>query len=238
MSLSQVLEKLWELQSVMSNLAVKEKSLNSKPEDFLTVEIDFLRASQEMEQLEQKIAVRSKERREIESELQDAQEALKKFQGQLMQVKNQIQYAAAWKEIDTARKKIKELEDNLLKLMGEIEEGEKDLGVRKEAHTELKSLYDSEYERWQGGLGNLKSEITQIRNQAGAIEQHIPEQFRNAFHQIFKKRQDAAVSRVVNNSCSLCRVVIRAQALQQLRRGEIITCEGCRRFLYFERAVS
>ena len=38
-----------------------------------------------------------------------------------MQVKNQQQYAAAWKEIDATRKQVKELEESELKKMTDIE---------------------------------------------------------------------------------------------------------------------
>jgi predicted nucleic acid-binding Zn-ribbon protein len=114
-------EKLWELQTVLTALAEREKQLNSKPESFAAVDREWQTVNADMEKLQQQIDALGKERRRVDGELSDQQELLKKYQGQLMQVKNQQQYAAAWKEIDATRKHVKELEDADLKAMGEVE---------------------------------------------------------------------------------------------------------------------
>ncbi|HEV8435933.1 MAG TPA: hypothetical protein VGR95_21170, partial [Thermoanaerobaculia bacterium] len=112
-------EKLWELQQVLTQLGEHEKELNAKPESFAAVDEEFQSANQDMERLESQLETTAKERRRVDGELSDQQEILKKYQGQLMQVKNQQQYAAAWKEIETTRKHVKELEDSVLKSMNE-----------------------------------------------------------------------------------------------------------------------
>src|SRR5213594_1146877 len=119
--LNQDVEKLWELQTVLTALREREKQLSSKPESFAAVDREWQTANAEMEKLQQQIETLGKERRRVDGELSDEQELLKKYQGQLMQVKNQQQYAAAWKEIDSARKHVKELEDSELKTMTDIE---------------------------------------------------------------------------------------------------------------------
>jgi len=109
--------KLWELQQVLTELSERERLLNIKPEDFAAVDQEYQTANEEMQRLQESLDTMSKERRKVDGELADQQELLKKYQGQLMQVKNQQQYAAAWKEIDSTRKHVKELEDSVLKSM-------------------------------------------------------------------------------------------------------------------------
>ena len=236
--MNQTLERLWELQKEMSHLAAKEHDLNSKPESFAVVDQEYQEAESERSGLAEKLELLSRERRTLERELQDGQEVLKKFQGQLMQVKNQQQYAAAWKEIDTSRRQVKEVEDNLLRKMTEIEETQKALEERQDSHSEVKARYDLEYEVWQSSLGDLRSEIEQIHQRIANVESTLPEPLKKEFYRIFKQRQGIAVSRVENDACSVCRFKIRSQVQQQLRRGEVITCEGCRRIFYYERAAS
>ncbi|HZF73489.1 MAG TPA: hypothetical protein VEZ51_08660, partial [Gemmatimonadaceae bacterium] len=96
-------EKLWELQQVLSELADREKQLNIKPESFADVDREYQTANEEMQRLQESLDTMAKERRLVDGELADQQELLKKYQGTLMQVKNQQQYAAAWKEIDATR---------------------------------------------------------------------------------------------------------------------------------------
>jgi predicted nucleic acid-binding Zn-ribbon protein len=153
-------------------------------------------------------------------------------------VKNQQQYAAAWKEIDATRKHVKELEDASLKSMGEADEVQKQLDARNEAHGELKSRYDQAHDEWQSSLGDLRKEAEALKKQASAIEGQLPPKLRDEFHKILRQRQNLAVVRAVNDSCTACRTRIRPALMQQLKRGELVYCEGCHRILYLGKTPS
>ena len=228
-------EKLWDLQSVMSQLADREKRMSEKPESFAVVDNEYQAADQEMARLSQSIEGITKERRRVDGELSDQQELLKKYQGTLMQVKNQQQYAAAWKEIDATRKHVKELEESVLKSMSETDELQQQLDERKAGHGDLKSRYDAAYGEWQASLGDLRQEAEALRKRASEIETTLPQRLRDEFHKLFKQRQGVAVTAVINDSCSSCRTRIRPALYQQLKRGELARCEGCHRILYMEK---
>jgi len=231
-------EKLWELQTVLSQLGDREKQLNSKPESFAAVDREWQAANDEMTRLQASIDQLSKERRRVEGELSDQQEILKKYQGNLMQVKNQQQYAAAWKEIDSTRKQVKDLEDADLKAMGEIESLQKTLDERRNGSVDLKSRWDAAHAEWQHSLGDLRAEVEKLRERASGIEAKLPERLKNDFFRIFKQRQNVAVATVINDTCSACRTRIRPALSQQLKRGDLVHCEGCHRILYSERPQS
>ena len=231
-------EKLWELQTVQSQLGDREKQLASKPESFAALDREWQSANEEMSRLETSIEQLSKERRRADGELADHQELLKKYQGQLMQVKNQQQYAAAWKEIDATRRQVKELEDADLKIMADIDELQKKLDERRAGSVDLKARWDEAHDAWQHSLGDLRGEVEQLRKKAEAIEAGLPERLKNEFHKIFSQRQKIAVARVINDSCSACRSRIRPALMQQLKRGELVYCEGCHRILYLEKPSS
>jgi predicted nucleic acid-binding Zn-ribbon protein len=231
-------EKLWELQQALTELGSLEQQLTVKPEDFASVDAEDTAANSERDRLTQSMEELSRERRRVDGALQDQQEVLKKYQGQLMQVKNQQQYAAAWKEIDGARKQAKELEETELKVMGDIEGAQEQLEQRRGTFDELKGRYDQAYEAWQHSLSDLRSEIEKLRKKIEGIEESVPEALKREFHKIFKQRQGIAVARVINESCGACRVHIRPAVSQQLKRGEMVFCEGCRRLLYGEKVAS
>jgi predicted nucleic acid-binding Zn-ribbon protein len=231
-------EKLWELQTVLTQLNDRERQLTTKPESFAAVDREWQAANEEMTRLEQQIETMTKERRRVDGELSDQQELLKKYQGQLMQVKNQQQYAAAWKEIDAARKHVKELEDSSLKSMGEAETLQNQLDERRAGSVGLKTRWDEEHEAWQASLGDLQKEVAKLKERAAAIETQIPPRVKNDFYRIYNQRQKVAVAPVANESCSLCRTRVRPQVAQQLKRGELVHCEGCHRILYTETPTS
>jgi predicted nucleic acid-binding Zn-ribbon protein len=232
--LNQDVEKLWELQTVLTALAEREKQLNSKPESFAAVDREWQAANAEIEKLQQQIDTLGKERRRVDGELSDEQELLKKYQGQLMQVKNQQQYAAAWKEIDAARKHVKELEDSELKTMTEIEGLQKQLDEQSAGSASLKLRWDAEHDKWQHSLGDLRAEAEALRTRADALEASLPDRLGREFQRIFKQRQGVAVSKIANDSCNACRTRVRPALYQQLKRGELVYCEGCHRILYLE----
>jgi hypothetical protein len=225
-------DKLWELQAVLTALNEREKQMSVKPEDFAAVDREYQAANEEMTRLQTQLDLLGKERRRVDGELSDQQEMLKKYQGQLMQVKNQQQYAAAWKEIDATRKGVKDLEESVLKNMTEAEVFQKQLDERQSGHDELKSRYDAAHEEWQHSLGDLRKEADQLRAKAAQLEATLPERLRREFQKIYRQRQQIAVSRVANDSCTSCRTRVRPQVMQQLKRGEMVHCEGCHRILY------
>ncbi|HET8799156.1 MAG TPA: C4-type zinc ribbon domain-containing protein [Thermoanaerobaculia bacterium] len=231
-------DKLWELQTVLTALNEREKEMSVKPESFAAIDREYQTAAEEMARLQAQLDTLARERRRVDGELSDQQELLKKYQGQLMQVKNQQQYAAAWKEIDTTRKGVKDLEESVLKNMTEAEVLQKQLDDRKSGHADLQARHDAAHEQWQHSLGDLKKEADSLRAKAAAIEATIPERLRNEFQKIYKQRQQVAVARVVSETCSSCRTRVRPQVAQQLKRGEMVRCEGCHRILYLERLPS
>ena len=232
------LDKLWELQTVLTALNEREKQMAVKPEAFAAIDAEYQTANDEMTRLQQQLDTLAKERRRVEGELSDQQELLKKYQGQLMQVKNQQQYAAAWKEIDAARKHVKDLEESELKNMGEAEGFQTQLDARSGAHGELQSRYDAAHAEWQHSLSDLKAEAEKLRQRAIEIEATVPPRLKNEFYRIYKQRGQVAVARVVSDTCSSCRTRVRPALSQQLKRGDMVQCEGCHRILFWEKVVS
>lgn len=230
--MSDLVERLWQLQSELSGLAEREKALQSKPEGFAALDAEYTSAKAKIESLETNLEDLQKKRRSQEADIQTAQELVKKYQGQLMQVKNQQQYAAAWKEIDAARKGLKEHEDEALKLMASIEETEGELATLKGSFGDLEGRHKASYDEWQSSLGHLIEEADKYRSKIAELETGIPDQIKREFYQVHKQRNGVAMVRVVDGTCAGCRVRIRPQVVQQIKRGELGRCEGCRRLLH------
>lgn len=228
-------EKLWELQTVLSALNDRERQMNEKPASFAAIDREHESISEEMKKLEASLEQLAKERRRVEGELSDQQELLKKYQGQLMQVKNQQQYAAAWKEIDATRKHVKDLEDAALKVLADIETVQKQLDERRGTFDSVRERWEAAHADWQSSLSHLKEEAEQLRGKASEIENALPEAVRREFMRIYRQRQNVAMARVVNEACGSCRTRIRPALYQQLKRGELAHCEGCHRILHLER---
>jgi len=236
--LEQVVENLWQLQKIMTELKEKERQIREKPASFAALDREYSEATSQIEAMDTRLQEIEMQRRKLDGDLLAEQEVLKKYQGQLMQVKNQQQYAAAWKEIDVTRKKIKDIEDELLKAMTETDEIQAKIEGQKGSYGELQDLYNVAHGEWQASLENVREEITKLRQRAKEVESRIPERWRQQFHRIFEQRQGLAVVLVEQGACSACRVRIRPHVDQRLRRGELTSCDGCHRIFYMERVAS
>lgn len=228
------LDTLWELQQATSDLHDLEHRLSTKPPGFAETDRKYQEAMEEISALEKERETIETGKRSAERELEIAQETLSKFEGQLMQVKDQVQYAAAWKEIDQARKAQQEIEEKVLEAMTKIEEIDTELASRNEAIEPLRQQHQQEYDEWQGSLGDLQSEAEKAREKVSSIEERLPKNLVAQFHRILDRREGVAVTEVVDGSCSSCRFKVRPMVSQRLRRGEILRCEQCSRIFYLE----
>jgi predicted nucleic acid-binding Zn-ribbon protein len=231
-------DQLWELQSLLTQLSDREKQMSVKPESFAAIDHEFQASNAEVERLQQQLDALGKERRRVDGELSDQQELLKKYQGQLMQVKNQQQYAAAWKEIDATRKGVKDLEESVLKNMTEAEGIQGQLDTHRGGYDELKRRYDEAHDAWQHSLGDLRKEADELRAKVAAAEKKVPPRLLAEFRKIIRQRGGVAMVRVERDSCTACRSRVRPALAQSLRRGELVHCEGCHRILFLEKQAS
>jgi len=234
-SVLNVLEKLWQLQKIVTEIAELEHRLAVKPDHYAEIDGRYAGAKAEIERLQATLDQLGRERRKIDGELQVEQEALKKYEGQMKMVKNQQQYSAAWKEIDVARKKKKELEDAELAKMGEIESAQQALDALMQSHAAVTAEWEAAHAEWQESLGEVRAELERARQRAKDAETDIPPGPLRQFQRICEQRQGVGMSLLEGESCIACRFKVRSQAILQVHRGEIITCEGCRRIVYAEK---
>lgn len=230
------LETLWELQQVTSELHDLEHRLSTKPPGFAKTDEEYQNATEEISELESEREKIETSRRSMDRELEVAQENLSKYEGQLAKVKDQVQYAAALKEIETARKVKQEIEDKVLDAMSKVEEIDKQLEEKKSAIEPIRERHEQEYQEWQGSLGDLRTQAEETRKRVDAVEERLPKNLVSQFHRILERRGDVAVTEVVDNSCGSCRFKVRPMVSQRIRRGEITRCEQCSRIFYLDPA--
>ncbi len=85
----------------------------------------------------------------------------------------------------------------------------------------------------------LEEEIETAKGEILELESRIKPRELAEFRRLVEKKGGLAIVRVVNNSCSACHVKIRPAALQILKAGtEIVTCDSCKRILYWDPKTS
>ena len=118
---------------------------------------------------------------------------------------------------------------------------QKQLDERSEGHAALQARYDEAHADWQHSLGDLRKEAERsAKPRPTQIEATHPRAAEAASStRSTKQRQQHRPWRASSATpASACRTRVRPAVAQQLKRGELVHCEGCHRILYLERPTS
>jgi len=157
----------------------------------------------------------------------------------MLQAKTNEQYRAFQHEIEFIEKEIRDAEDRILELMTESEP--LDLNVKKaeKALTEEKKQVEAEKTEARERTAADQSELDTLRQQRAQSVAKVPKQALSEYDRIRRKWNNTVVAEAANGRCSACQIVLRPQFLQDLRKGDqLMFCESCGRFLYYNPPVS
>jgi hypothetical protein len=177
-------------------------------------------------------ALRS-QRRELTQALVLEQENVKKAEGRLPTIKTQKEYVAVLKEIDTAKKMNKDIEDQIRAKDGEIEVLKKE---QEEKEGELASLREKVDSR-QGEIAAVLAEYAQTESEKGSqrdvLLKDLPVQLRKRYQLLFDRRGGMAVVEARNGACLGCNMHLPPQLFNSLfQTREIQSCPHCNRLLF------
>lgn len=178
------------------------------------------------------------DRRARSLELGSLEEARRKFQDSLMQVKNQREYAAVLKEIDAVKAQIDDHESTILKSMDEVETLKGDLDSRA-AHIESeRAIVEKEHAEVEAAVSDAQARIARASTERSEIEAALPSELVASIRRVEEGRRGVFLVKVDREMCSACHVRVRPQVYQEIRQAtRIHACSNCKRYLYFEPAL-
>lgn len=168
-------------------------------------------------------------------ELSTLEETLKKLMDDLMQVKNQREYAAMLKEIDSVKAQISENEEAILRDMEEIEKVKVELDTHEEHIKTERETVGKERAEVEAEAATARKLVESQTAERSAVEAQLPEGLATTLRQLESTRQGIFLSKTDNGTCLSCFVRVRPQVFQEIRQAaKVHRCSNCRRFLYHE----
>ena len=209
------------------------------PERKETIEQAFATSVKEFLVLKDEFDTATTERRSLEASVAEEQAKHEKFKTDLMKATNEKQYATAVREIDATKKTISTFETEILKLMEKIEKLEVQVNERSPAIEAKRSEVNSQ-------IAALTSSVTADRRKLAALtierDQLIAQltpATRATYERVARLKSGVALAEARNYACTACRMTIRPQAFNNIRRGEsIYECENCGRILFYKAEAS
>lgn len=206
-------------QSLLGDLSIKEKEIAAK--------------QREVESLNAMLAEIEKLRVAKDKVFQEEGKKAMEKRMRMNRIKNAKELQALQREIDVMRQANGELEEELIKIMQQMD------GVRAQIQakeTEMTALRE-DWERQRQTLGNQITGIDQAVNEAASRRQMIASQIAgeliSRYEMIFSRRGGTAVVEVSGGICQGCFMNIPPQLSNEIIRSEKVhLCPSCQRILF------
>jgi predicted nucleic acid-binding Zn-ribbon protein len=234
------LDRLFRLQEILLEVRKKTERKEKTPDHLTHIEAAYKDALKRRQDAGSKLGQAESRKRTLESEVQDLNEQLKKYQQQLVAVKTNREYGALLNEMDGVKREVRQREDEILQLEEEVGKTRAEADEREQLFPEETAGYEEQMTEWRAEQAVLAEEIARGEAQANELRGSIDRRLLSTFDRIAKARAGVAVARVTmvglqTAACSACNVRLRPQLLSDLRlTKEPILCESCKRILYWD----
>jgi uncharacterized protein len=186
-----------------------------------------------LETAKERIKQNQGNRKKLETEIGTVEGKISKYRDQMMAVKTNEEYRALQHEIEHAQTGIRKIEDEILNLMVEAETGQTDI---KTAETQLKedqTKVNDERRKLEGENKNDLSALEEYLKERKEIQASVSSDLVSQYERVRKHRGGIGVAPARNEICEICKVRIRPQVFQEIRKNsQIIACDACQRILY------
>jgi predicted nucleic acid-binding Zn-ribbon protein len=175
---------------------------------------------------------KKKERRHLETLLQDHEAKIKKFHGDLMQASSNKEYQACQKEIATLKTEIDTKEERLLVLMDELDDHRADHEARLKTIAEDKAARQTVIEAITERTAFLENEIKSLESKKPGYLKEIDPALKKRYERIEANLGSLAATRTDDGNCGGCGAKLPPQLVVEVRSNDkIILCQTCGRIL-------
>ena len=234
-SIADQLKVLIELQKLDGEIYRLRRDLAAQPAEAARLKEEHAALSQGLQAAEARAKALEVKRNSKETDLAQKEQQTKKLQVQLYQIKTNKEYSALQMEIGGLKADQSVLEEEILKLMEEVDRAKAQVASERERlKTEEAALngrlavIGQESQRITASIEHLKAARAEIapRVDPPALSQ---------YERILDRKEGSALVPVRGNACSGCNMVLPPQAINEVQMNtRLIPCESCTRILYIE----
>ncbi len=176
-----------------------------------------------------------KSQRELSSEASDIRALSKKSQERLNNIKNSREFKALQKEVADGKRRLSEIDDELMACMEKLEELDKVIGSLSDEEAALAEALAQEKEAAAAVLADSEARLGELSSARADVSGRLDPDLFIRYQLILKAAGGIAVVAVQNAVCRGCNMNIPPQAYNELQRGEDLRqCPHCERIIYWK----
>jgi uncharacterized protein len=171
---------------------------------------------------------------EQEVTLKATHQLIAKHEKQRNEAGDKKQYDALQTEITQERKNCATLEDEILTLMGQIEEKTTGIPALDKAVQQAKSDVANFEKNSQERVARLTIDLQDAQAKLAEAEKNIPADLRTNYDRLVQAHGADALAAVKDKTCTSCYKTITLQQQRDLEGGSLVVCKSCGRALYLQ----
>ena len=233
-TIAEQISGLLRLQEVDAKIYELMRQKNAKP-----YELQGFRAARDQKRQEAAMAERlltelQLKRKNKEMELETKEDAIKKYQIQLYQVKTNKEYLSLQQEIELLKADKSVLEEDILKIMDEVDVKRAEMSQKKEQLATEESRLATEEVRIAKEIEAIDRELVLLKEKRQTFIPDVERTLFIRYERILVGKDGLALVPVDDYSCLGCHMALPPQVINEVRLQEkIVTCENCSRILYY-----
>lgn len=238
-SIADQLKLLVELQKLDSQIYQLQSDLEANPAQGQSLKVAQQQASEALRVTESRYKAMEVKRKDLENDLSAKEGQMKKLQGQLFQVKTNKEYAALVKEIEGLKADASVLEEEILKLMDEVDKAKAAVASDQRQVSAKEADLRTQMARLEEEAESIRRALESLGVQRQAMVSQVNAKMLAQYERILKKKEGLALVPVRNQTCGGCHLVLPPQAVNEVQMYDrLVTCESCTRILYVHPVTS
>ena len=232
------LRALYTLQTIDSNLDELEEMKGDLPAEIRELEARHAEMTAQLAQLEQAMRNAFAGRDNADSEIISLKEKVEKYKKQQFAVRNNREYDALTKEMDTAAETITKLEKEMEALEGRATLARSDIETTKQQLEESSKGLEEKRAALAEVSKSTEAEELKFTHERQKILVRINKPDLTAYERIRKAKKGRAVVPVKRGACGGCFNKVPPQKLLELRQNKkVYMCEHCGRIIVSDEIV-
>ena len=231
------LQQLIQLQEAdlrLEELALRKRRL---PEMIESARRPLQTAQAERDTLKKEFDLAVHDRKSREQDLAVHEQSISKLEDRAVkgEIKTNKEYQAHRFEIELAKKKKGEIEDQLLLVMDLADTKKKELARVEEALKASEQRFNAEKTTLEESVGVLEQTLAELTQKRKEITAAVEPSLLRTYEKLRVKRKGQALAGVTKDgNCMACRLQIEPQVVSDVKRANIVlTCSYCQRILYW-----
>lgn len=238
-NIKEELRKLVALQEIDSKIyQFKQKKDIDNPAFLNNIKTEFHNKKKVLEEYENTVKNTQIKRKEKELDLASKEENIAKSQAQLYQLKTNKEYQAKLSEIASLKADISCIEEEVLKILEDIEQAE----IKLKEQKEKVAGYEKEFKEKEAKIlieqKDIETEVKILEDKRGKISRDIDKIILSKYERLLNTRSGIALAPVKNESCDACFLRTNHQKINEIRMyKDLVFCDSCVRILYIEEDI-